>query len=191
MATANRTNQNTRDRILEIATDLFLARGYVESPLSAIAAETGITKASLYYHFSSKNSLLMAIVDPLLARIDAYLAAAPEQYDDFEDRWRFVMGYAALLRSDRRVITLLSKQSWENDDNGLDDRFKVHRARTIELATAPDADDADRVRVMLGMDILYREFSFSRVRIPLPGVDEELREQVIVQVIRDLLQPAH
>ncbi|MCF8588845.1 TetR/AcrR family transcriptional regulator [Gordonia liuliyuniae] len=188
MATTSNISGSTRDRIVEIATELFLTRGYVESPLSAIAAEAGITKASLYYHFPSKDSLLMAIVEPLLQRIDAFLAETPARYDEFEDRWRFVMTYGALLQSDRRVITLLSKRSWELDDNGLDERFRQHIERAIELATPPGADAETRVRVMLGMDILQREFTYAHGRIPLADVDDQSRQEIAVDVIRGLLQ---
>lgn len=86
MATSNSNGGTTKDRILDIATDLFLERGYGEAPLSAIAAEAGITKASRNYHFPSKDALLMAIVAPFLSRIDTFLDAAPEQYAEFEDR---------------------------------------------------------------------------------------------------------
>jgi TetR/AcrR family transcriptional regulator len=58
----------SRDRILEAATRLMAARGYEATSLGAIAAEVGVQKPSLLYHFESKASLRQAVLDLLLAR---------------------------------------------------------------------------------------------------------------------------
>ena len=46
---------------------LFTDRGYATASLREIADRVGITKASLYYHYPSKQDLLAAVVEPLLA----------------------------------------------------------------------------------------------------------------------------
>src|SRR5215472_9682916 len=51
----------TRERILDIALDLFIRRGYAETSLREIAAELGFSKAALYYHFESKQDILLAL----------------------------------------------------------------------------------------------------------------------------------
>ncbi|GAA1898572.1 TetR/AcrR family transcriptional regulator [Asanoa iriomotensis] len=58
----------TRDRIREQALALFTDRGYAAASLREIADRVGITKASLYYHFPSKQDLLLAVVQPLLTQ---------------------------------------------------------------------------------------------------------------------------
>ncbi|GIF74985.1 hypothetical protein Asi02nite_45030 [Asanoa siamensis] len=58
----------TRDRIRDEAIVLFSDRGYATTSLREIADRVGITKASLYYHFPSKQDLLVAIVRPLLTQ---------------------------------------------------------------------------------------------------------------------------
>ena len=57
---------DTRDRIREEAVALFTERGYATTSLREIADRVGITKASLYYHYPSKQDLLAAVVAPLL-----------------------------------------------------------------------------------------------------------------------------
>ena len=52
---------STRERILDIALDLFLAQGYDGTSLREIAEQLGVTKAALYYHFESKEGILMAL----------------------------------------------------------------------------------------------------------------------------------
>jgi AcrR family transcriptional regulator len=53
--------KSTRERILEVAMDLFIEKGYDKTSLREIAEQLGFTKAALYYHFSSKEDILMAL----------------------------------------------------------------------------------------------------------------------------------
>jgi AcrR family transcriptional regulator len=52
---------STRDRILDVALDLFIDKGYDGTSLREIAERLGITKAALYYYFTSKDDILMAL----------------------------------------------------------------------------------------------------------------------------------
>jgi AcrR family transcriptional regulator len=52
---------STRERILDVALDLFLAQGYDGTSLRQIAEQLGVTKAALYYHFESKEDILRAL----------------------------------------------------------------------------------------------------------------------------------
>jgi AcrR family transcriptional regulator len=51
----------TRDRILDIALQLFTDQGYDKTSLRQIAERLGFTKAAIYYHFASKGDILMAL----------------------------------------------------------------------------------------------------------------------------------
>jgi AcrR family transcriptional regulator len=48
---------SVRDQIVETASRLFLTQGYNQTGINQIIEEAGIAKASLYYHFSSKEDL--------------------------------------------------------------------------------------------------------------------------------------
>jgi len=52
---------NTRERILDIALDLFTTQGYEKTSLREIAQRLGFSKAAIYYHFASKEDILMAL----------------------------------------------------------------------------------------------------------------------------------
>lgn len=53
--------QGTRERILDVALDLFVDQGYDKASLREIAERLQVTKAALYYHFPSKADILMAL----------------------------------------------------------------------------------------------------------------------------------
>jgi AcrR family transcriptional regulator len=52
---------STRERILDVAMDLFIEQGFDRTSLREIAGQLGVTKAALYYHFASKDDILMAL----------------------------------------------------------------------------------------------------------------------------------
>jgi len=52
---------STRDRILNVALDLFTEKGFDGASLREIAERLGVTKAAIYYHFASKDDILMAL----------------------------------------------------------------------------------------------------------------------------------
>lgn len=51
------TDQTTRDRILQIASGLFMESGYASTSTRMIAKAAEITQPNLYYHFPNKENL--------------------------------------------------------------------------------------------------------------------------------------
>jgi AcrR family transcriptional regulator len=54
---------NTRERILETATDLFAEKGYAGTYVREIVEKAGVSKPVLYYYFQSKEGLFYAILE--------------------------------------------------------------------------------------------------------------------------------
>lgn len=52
---------STRERILDIALELFTEHGYDKTSMRDIAERLGTTKAALYYHFKSKADILLEL----------------------------------------------------------------------------------------------------------------------------------
>ena len=55
----------TRQRILDVALDLFVEQGYEKTSLREIAEGVGVTKAALYYHFQSKEDIVNTLHLPV------------------------------------------------------------------------------------------------------------------------------
>jgi AcrR family transcriptional regulator len=55
----------TRERILEVATEHFLARYYDDVTLAAVAKEAGVSQQTVINHFASKEGLLEAVAEQL------------------------------------------------------------------------------------------------------------------------------
>jgi len=52
---------DTRERILDVALDLFIEQGYDKTSLRQIAEPLGFTQAAIYYHFAAKEDILVAL----------------------------------------------------------------------------------------------------------------------------------
>jgi AcrR family transcriptional regulator len=79
--TAGEPDISTRERILDIALELFTEQGYDKTSLRDIAERLGTTKAALYYHFERKEDILME----LHLRLHVLGREALEQLDRLED----------------------------------------------------------------------------------------------------------
>lgn len=96
---------STRDQILEIAYRSFAEKGYERTSMGAIAEEIGITRPALYYHFSSKEDLLLAtyeMIDPLV-NISADRILACTDPDDFRKTFSaLISNITSNLRDDEQ-----------------------------------------------------------------------------------------
>jgi len=63
-----------RTEIIRAAKNLFAKKGYSATSMDEIAEKVGITKASLYYFFESKERIFAEIIEEVLAEIRNYMA---------------------------------------------------------------------------------------------------------------------
>ena len=94
-----------RERILEEAVKLFYARGFTGTTLDDIAAELGVTKASLHYHYASKAELGRVLIERYHAAFMTALAAIDlEVTAPCEKLQRYVALYDGVIRNDRMCL---------------------------------------------------------------------------------------
>src|SRR5689334_18650083 len=101
----DKNNRPTSERILDIAERLVQTRGFTNFSYADVAAELGITKASLHYHFPGKAELGQA----LLARYGERFAEALNDIDrsvpDARAKLEAYAGlYADVLRGNRMCM---------------------------------------------------------------------------------------
>lgn len=64
-----------KDQILDKATDMFLTLGFKSVTMDDIASEMGISKKTIYQHFSNKDSLVKATTSNLFEKISCGIDA--------------------------------------------------------------------------------------------------------------------
>jgi len=109
---ARAEGREAREELLDAALRVFARRGYREASVDEIAGEAGYSKGALYWHFSGKEELLVALLEE---RIDApmrdrfgLLASAPPERDMSVEASR---EFARQLGEAREAL-LLEREYW-------------------------------------------------------------------------------
>ncbi len=172
-----------RDRIVEVASELFVARGFDGVSIRDIAAACGITNAALYYHFSAKTDLLRAILADYLEETARLVDVARESSADAAGRLRAVVegliaqppARRALMRLAMHDIARLPAEV-QQELRGTYERRFVGGIRTLFAAGMESGEFVVRdpevlTWVLLGM--LYPFFS-SGARLVTPETTETI-----------------
>jgi AcrR family transcriptional regulator len=64
-----------KEEIVDVATPLFAERGYEGTSMNDVAERVGMRKASLFYHFATKDALYEAVLDRIVTQVGASLTA--------------------------------------------------------------------------------------------------------------------
>jgi AcrR family transcriptional regulator len=79
---------NMKDTIRSVAIELFFRKGYFATSISEIAKGSGIQKASIYYHYKSKEELLFSILKATMDDLTHDLKENLSGIEDIEYRLR-------------------------------------------------------------------------------------------------------
>src|SRR6266704_1103916 len=96
---------DTAQRILDVAERLVQTQGFNGFSYADIAAELGITKASLHYHFATKAALGSALITRYGAEFGRALEEIDQSAVDAREKLRRYAGlYADVLRQHRMCL---------------------------------------------------------------------------------------
>jgi AcrR family transcriptional regulator len=90
--------QATRQHLIAVATDLFAERGYEGTSIEAVLEQAGVSRGSLYHHFSSKERLFEAVVEGVHTRVGEETLAAAAEVRDADPRTLLRTGFLAWVR---------------------------------------------------------------------------------------------
>jgi AcrR family transcriptional regulator len=99
---------DTRQRLIEVAVDLFTRHSFAGTSLQMIADEMGFTKAAIYYHFRTREELLAAVVEPIFEQLSAIITAAESQRSAAARADHMLLGYAELAVANRALVSVLA-----------------------------------------------------------------------------------
>jgi len=123
----------TKDQILEVALNLFIAQGFDATPTSQISKEANVSTGTLFYYFPNKNSILEQLYLSIKKELSTYL----QQKDDFT------------LPTKKRLFTCLkSYVEWTNANPKKTvflDQF-YHSANISKTIKQEAYDEFDRLK---------------------------------------------
>ncbi len=147
---------NRRQQLLDVAARLFRERGYHVTSMRDIAHEVGMLSGSIYYHFSSKEELLLAVYEEGLRHIAEQVdAAVAERNTPWE---RLEAGCAAHLEAllelsdyTQVMIRVLPPEGGKVAERLLDlrDQYEARFRELIDALALPEAADRRYLRLLL------------------------------------------
>ena len=81
-------SEETRERILQAALEMFHDRGFDSTTMREIAARAGVATGAAYYYFDSKDAIVLAFYDQARRDMEARLEKALLESRDLRERLR-------------------------------------------------------------------------------------------------------
>jgi AcrR family transcriptional regulator len=179
---------DTRERILDVALDLFTEQGYDKTSLRQIAEPLGFTQAAIYYHFAAKEDILVA----LHMRLHALAGPVLEQLaaESGPSGWAAVLcGLVDTVQDHRSLFVLhqrnqtalagLHIKGHDGDHEELEQQFRL-------ILGNPAIPARDRVRLSCALGALL---SFLMAFNDLGDLSPETYGDLLREAISDLLEP--
>src|SRR5438045_3708199 len=120
--------QFTRVRVFEIAAEVFHRKGYDNTSMSDVATAAGLTKAGLYHHVSSKESLLFTVLDSGLDFTESYVVKPLESISDPLERLKMMIDLHLRLVLEERNLEVTGLLH-ECKTLSASDRSRVNRRK--------------------------------------------------------------
>jgi AcrR family transcriptional regulator len=103
------TQSAAQSRIIDAAVDLFAEHGIGGTSLQMIADALGVTKAAVYHQYNTKNEIIVAVAEIVLARLEAAVVAAESERSRTRAREVLIAGMIDVAVERRRIAGVLQR----------------------------------------------------------------------------------
>ncbi len=153
----------TREEIIHAAIQLFNQNGYHATSMRDIAQAVNIKKPSLYHHFESKETILLAILETGMDRLIGELESVARSEQSCVDKLRAAMhahahaiadnpeGAAVFLREDRGLADTYLSQYLAKRDH-FEHLFRSIIQQGTDEGCFRETDISITVHALLGMN---------------------------------------
>jgi AcrR family transcriptional regulator len=182
--------RDTRERILDAALELFTEQGYDGTSLRQIAEQLGVTKAALYYHFESKEDILLALHMRLhefgketLKKIGdepVTLAKWGELLDDLLDQMLAQRTIFLMHERNQAALEKLHRQDHDAEHEDIQNQFR-------RVLADPRVPLRDRVRMAASFGAVFSSLFMSFDAFSASSEDEQAADVLLREVIRDIV----
>ncbi len=118
----------TRQRLIDAAAVRFAQHGYAGSSVAAIGEEAGLSRGLVNFHFSTKENLLRAVIEQLVAELEAQMFPPESPEDPLAALWTLVDAHRRFLLEQPERARLLFRLQAEalNPSLGVDAFTTLH-----------------------------------------------------------------
>ncbi|WP_329067015.1 TetR/AcrR family transcriptional regulator [Streptomyces sp. NBC_01429] len=178
---------DTRQRIQDVALELFAEQGYEKTSLREIAERLDVTKAALYYHFKSKEDIIVSIFKDLTRPVDELVAWGRGQPRSLKTKREILRRYSRMLTDAAPMFRFLQENQASLRDLRIGAPFKERMTDLRELLEEPDAPLTDQIRCLSALFTIHAGMFALK---DTEGDPEEKREAVL-EVSYELVNRAH
>lgn len=122
-----------RQEIIEAAADIFSKKGYHATSMQDIAEAVNLQKASLYHHFSSKQEILLAVLDQALDLLITNMQQVLELGIPSDKKLRQAMQVYIETTLNHRQLARVLLLEYRSLDPNLQSRHIIRRDRFEQM----------------------------------------------------------
>ncbi|WP_437034233.1 TetR/AcrR family transcriptional regulator [Streptomyces sp. enrichment culture] len=185
--TRQRRRGNTRQRIQDVALELFAEQGYEKTSLREIAERLDVTKAALYYHFKTKEEILVGIFEDLSRPLEDLIEWGRRQPHSLETKQEIIRRYSEALMGAAPLFRFMQENQATVRELRIGEMFKTRMLGLRDILIDPDADLVDQVRCV---SALFTMHAGMHVLQDVESDPEEKRKAVL-EVATNLITQAH
>ncbi|AKJ11665.1 TetR family transcriptional regulator [Streptomyces incarnatus] len=185
--TKHQRRGNTRQRIQDVALELFAEQGYEKTSLREIAERLDVTKAALYYHFKTKEEIIVSLFEDLTKPIEDLIEWGRRQPHTLETKEEVVRRYSRVLADAEPLFRFMHDNQGTVRDLRIGDTFKDRMRDLRDILIDPKAELVDQVRSVSAMFTLHAGMFLMQ---DLQG-DFETKRTAVLEVALDLITQAH
>ncbi|MDQ0788405.1 AcrR family transcriptional regulator [Streptomyces sp. B3I7] len=183
----HRRRGDTRQRIQDVALDLFSEQGYEKTSLREIAERLDVTKAALYYHFKTKEDILIGIFGDLTSPIDELIAWGREQPHTLATKQEVIRRYSGALADAGPLFRFMQENQATMRELRIGELFKDRMLELSGIIRDDGAPLADQVRCITALFTLHAGMFALREL----DADPEDKRKAVLEVALDLVTKAH
>lgn len=178
---------DTRERIQKVALGLFAEQGYEKTSLREIADCLDVTKAALYYHFKTKEEILVSIFEDLSRPIDELIEWGGSQPHTLETKLEVLRRYNQALADAAPLFRFMQENQATVRELSIGNRFKDRMLGMRDIIRDPGASLTDQTRCVSALVTMHAGMFLLQ---DVDGGPAEKREAVL-EVAIDLVTRAH
>ncbi|KMO99105.1 helix-turn-helix domain-containing protein [Streptomyces roseus] len=178
---------NTRQRIQDVALELFAEQGYEKTSLREIAERLEVTKAALYYHFKTKEDIIISVFEDLTRPIDELIDWAERQPHTLEMKREVLRRYSEAMAAGSPLYRFMQENQATMRELSIGETVKRRLFTLVELLRTEDGPLTDQVRCVSALFTLHAGMMFLQ---HVEGNPEETRLAAL-EVATDLITQAH
>ena len=171
-------------RIARLALDRFRVGGFVGTSIADLAGALGVSKAAIYYHYRSKDTLLHRLIDPLLDAIDACIhdhTTTPPPTP------RQLLGaYLTVLIAHRDVVPLIATDVAVLNHPRIGPRLRAQNHQLQSFLSGPDTSVSARLRAEAALGAIWRPL----IAQPPLDLTSPAHQRILIDAAVATLQPS-